>query len=98
MRIDANLLNHAPLQKRPSEANGAGASPSFTEVLRNSLEQVNQLQNEADQSAMALVVGKADNLHEVMIAGERAQLALQLTVAVRNKVVEAYQEISRMQV
>lgn len=59
---------------------------------------MNRLQIEADEEATKLALGTATDLHRVMIAGERAQLALQLTIAVRNRVVEAYQELSRMQI
>ena len=45
-----------------------------------------------------MLTGKPVDLHQVMIAAEQAGLALQLTVQVRNKIIEAYQEISRMQV
>lgn len=71
---------------------------SFATTLREALAQVNRLQIEADEEAAKLALGTATDLHRVMIAGERAQLALQLTIAVRNRVVEAYQELSRMQI
>lgn len=71
---------------------------SFAQTLTQALEQVNRLQMEADSEAAKLALGTATDLHQVMIVGERAQLALQLTIAVRNKVVEAYQELSRMQI
>lgn len=76
----------------------AKADRPFGAVLAESLERVNALQHEADSAAAALAVGHADNLHNVMIASEQAHLALQLVVTIRNRVVEAYQEISRMQV
>lgn len=56
------------------------------------------MQAAADQAVWRLAAGQADNLHEVMIAVERASIALELTIAIRNKLVEAYQEIMRMQV
>lgn len=96
MRIDSTILNKSVLNtgSEPSRSEGS----SFGQVLRESLERVNSLQNEADHGATQLALGSATELHQVMIAGEQAQLALQLTIAVRNKVVEAYQEISRMQI
>jgi len=69
----------------------------FAAVLREQLEAVNRLQLEAEQQAQRLARGEAESLHDVMIAAAKAQLALDLTVAIRNKVLEAYQEISRMQ-
>ncbi len=71
---------------------------SFSELVGGFLEGVNSLQREADQAIQDVVLGKEENLHRAMIALEKANVALELTVQVRNKVVEAYQEIMRMQV
>lgn len=98
MRIEQTLAKSGIFSGVSGERAGGGEAPSFGQMMRDALERVNQLQQEADESTAALAFGTADNLHQVMIAGERAQLALQLTIAVRNKVVEAYQEISRMQI
>lgn len=98
MRIDANLLNRAASVSHSARAEAAEERVSFGELLQESLRKLNDLQQEADAQALALALGQTDNLHEVMIAGERAQLALHLAIAVRNKIVEAYQEISRMQI
>lgn len=73
-------------------------SVSFAEILKNQFEQVNQLQKEADELTQSLLVGNVEHLHQVTVAAEQAGLALQLTVQIRNKLVEAYQEISRMQI
>jgi len=71
---------------------------SFSELVGGVLKEVNALQKEADQAIQDVVLGKEENLHQAVIALEKANLALELTVQVRNKVVEAYQEIMRMQV
>lgn len=71
---------------------------TFWETLQEALGSVNRLQREADQASLDLVSGNLDNLHQVMIKTEEAQLALQLTVQVVNKVIQAYQDISRMQI
>ena len=75
-----------------------GHSESFTTLLQQSLEQVNGLQHEADAAARAFALGQAPSIHDTMIAMEKADLSLRLTMKVRNKVVEAYQDIMRMQV
>ena len=80
---------------RPLAEQPMGARP-FSEVLRDALAQVNQLQLEAQAQAEALARGDVQELHRLTLAVERAQLALELTVAVRNRLLEAYQEISRM--
>ena len=74
------------------------SSESFGKLLSDALEQVNKTQAAAERAAADLAAGKTTDIHNVMIATEKASLAIQLTVQVRNKVVEAYQEIMRMQV
>lgn len=71
---------------------------SFGDLVRDALEQLNRLQVEANQAAIDLVAGEPVDLHDVMIAIEKANLGFQLALQVRNKLVEAYQEIMRMQV
>ncbi len=75
-----------------------GDTRSFGSYLREALAEVNRLQQEADAQAEALALGQVQDLHQVTVAMARAEIALQLTVAVRNRVLEAYAEISRMQV
>ncbi len=71
---------------------------NFADTLRGVLGQVNELQVEANDAVESLMTGDMQNLHEVLIKAEEAQLSLQLTVQVVNKVIQAYQEISRMQI
>jgi len=86
----------------PSEMDlkAAGVSPrewGFTETLRGAMQQVEQLQGEADNKTAALLDGGGVDVHSAMIAVEKADLSFQLMMQVRNKIVAAYQEISRMQ-
>jgi flagellar hook-basal body complex protein FliE len=69
----------------------------FVETLRGAMDQVNQLQNTADAKVGALLDGSGMDVHSAMIAVEKADLSFQLMMQVRNKIVAAYQEISRMQ-
>src|SRR5256712_12539294 len=75
-----------------------GHSGSFATLLQQSLERVDGLQHEADAAARAFALGQAPSVHDTIIAMEKADLSLRLTTKVRNKVVEAYQAIMRMQV
>lgn len=74
------------------------ASESFGELLAKGLEQVHSLQADADAAILQLALGETDNLHQVMTAVERASIALELTIAIRNRLVDAYHELMRMQV
>lgn len=70
----------------------------FAEALKDSLSEVNQAQLTADHAAEQIAAGETKNLHGAMIKLEEADISLRLMVQVRNKAVEAYQEIMRMQV
>lgn len=74
------------------------AAASFADTMVRALESVNSLQLDAQKGAGSLADGSAANVHSVTIALEQANIALQLTTAVRNKVVEAYQEVMRITV
>lgn len=70
----------------------------FAEMLTDAVSQTNEAQLSADKAAVALQTGKAENLHEVMLSMEKADISMRLMVQMRNKALDAYQEIMRMQV
>jgi len=80
-----------------SSRSGGGREWGFVETLRGAMEQVNQLQSTADGKMGALLEGNGMDVHSAMIAVEKADLSFELMMQVRNKIVQAYQEISRMQ-
>lgn len=71
---------------------------NFGKILAEALSDVNKLQKNAEKASVDLAAGKLQDISQVTIATEKASIALQLTMQVRNKVVDAYQEIMRMQV
>jgi flagellar hook-basal body complex protein FliE len=71
---------------------------SFSEMLKDSIQKVNQLQLESQNLNNQLVAGNIDNVHQVVIASQKAELALQFTLQVRNKILDAYNEIMRMSI
>ena len=71
---------------------------TFAKALEDSLEKVNTYQTQADTSIKELVAGRTKNIHETMLAVERADSSLKLMMQVRNKILDAYKEIMRMQV
>jgi len=78
----------------------AGSVPrewGFTETFRGAMEQAEQLQTAADAQVSTLLEGNGADVHQAMIAVEKADLSFQLMLQVRNKIVAAYQEIARMQ-
>jgi len=70
---------------------------SFGSKIKNAISEVNNLQTEADTIANKLASGEAVEIHQAMIAMQKASTALQFTIQVRNKIIEAYQEIMKMQ-
>lgn len=87
---------NSSINQSNSPAVNKGAS--FSDFLNNALSEVNKLQIDSEKLNEAFAMGKTDNLHQVSIAAEKADIALQLTVQIRDKVLTAYQEIMRMQV
>ena len=82
------------------EAQGTGGNPTvgFGKFLEEMVSKVNEQQGAADKSIQALATGESKGLHEVMLAVEKASVSFQMLTQVRNKAVEAYQEIMRMPV
>ncbi len=76
----------------------AEAADTFGGAMKRAISEVNNLQSQADDMAVKLASGDGEDVHRAMIAMQKAKLALDLTITVRNKVVEAYQEVMRMQV
>lgn len=68
--------------------------PSFADTLGEALNEVNDMQLNADKAIQDLVTGESKNIHEAMIALSKAELAFKLTMQVRDKVLEAYKEIT----
>jgi flagellar hook-basal body complex protein FliE len=71
---------------------------SFGQTLERAMADVNALQNEAGKAVEKMVVGETVDLHEVMVAVEKAKTSFDLLMEIRNKALEAYREIMRMQV
>lgn len=74
------------------------AQKSFAETLKNAISAVNEQQIQSDKITDKLVNGEDVDLHEVMVAAQKASITLNATIEVRNKVIEAYQEIMRMSI
>lgn len=96
--MDAIRFSRITLPDLAEQAKPTGASNGFGELLKEGMNKLQGLQAEADQQSRSLIAGEPVELHRVVLAGEQAALAFELTMAIRNKAVEAYQEVMRMQV
>ena len=88
-----------PISTTPQAApTDRGQGQDFKRILLDSLNEVNRLQTEADQGVQRLVTGETDNVAEVFAAVNKAGVAFDLLMEVRNKLTDAYQEIKQMRV
>lgn len=93
-KVSANLFSTAAAASvKPAEAQQA-----FSTFLKDAINKVNSDQVQASQLTEKLVKGENVDLHQVMIAAQKASVSLQLAIEIRNKAIEAYQDMMRMQV
>ena len=90
-------LASGPLTSFPSGGDTSESSGGFGDVLKNAINQVQGLQGSADQQVNTLLSGGSADMSKVMISVEKADVAFQLMMQVRNKIVSAYQDIEKMQ-
>lgn len=90
-RVGTVQAQAAVKQPTPAEV-----TKSFSSFLVDAMEQVNQAQVESSNLTKRFAAGQIQDVHQVMIASQKSSIMLQLTMQVRNKVIESYQEIMRM--
>ena len=99
MAIGINSVSNLPgLDIKAGTTAKKPASMSFGDVINDAINKVNDLQVDSAQKTEDFISGVSDDIHSVVIAGSKADLALQMTLQVRNKVMEAYKEIMNMQI
>ena len=81
----------------PPGSSAVAGGEAFVATLKDALAKINEAQSQADVSVQSLLTGHSTNLHETMIALQKADVSFQLMLQVRNKIVGAYEEIMRMQ-
>lgn len=100
----SNINSNSPLQnlKSGTDANRAtndtAGIPSFKDMMMNQLQEVNRLQEEASEATMDLQTGKRTDFDGVIIAAEKADMAFQMLLQVRNKMIDAYNEVKQIRV
>jgi flagellar hook-basal body complex protein FliE len=76
----------------------AGGSPGFKQMLQQQIDQVNQLQNDASIAMEDLAAGRRDDVESVIIATQKADIAFKMLLQVRNKVMDAYEEVKQLRI
>lgn len=96
--ISAGIASIGTQQLGNTVSKGAGAGPNFSDVFKHAVADVDSLQASANQQITQMVQGKSDvDVGQVSVSVEKADVAFQLMMQVRNKVVSAYQDIEKMQ-
>ena len=89
-------LTHPELRRTPTQmGDNKSEGPDFSNVLKSAIQQVNKLQTDSDQKISSLIRGESQDLHGTVLAVQQADTSFKMMMQVRNKIVEAYKEISR---
>ncbi len=96
--LAAQRLQSLYSQSNASSSASSSTSNAFSDMLNQVMEQTGATENEAQKQATSLLTGETDSIHSVVLASEKAEVALQLTLQIRNKVLDAYNEVMRMQI
>jgi flagellar hook-basal body complex protein FliE len=88
----------APLSPGTKPAAGGAGGDDFAAMLRGQLEQVSRMQSEADEDLKRLMAGQSDSVTDVLVTARKADVAFSLLMEIRNKLVDAYQELQNMRV
>jgi len=95
--VDFNPMSALQGKVRPNRTNSKEQWLQFAEKLQTAVSEVDGLDKQSQKLTQDAVLGRVENLHDVMIAAEKARTAMNLTLEVRGKALEAYKEIMRMQ-
>lgn len=87
-----------PQEIQRGEEKKKAEGPSFGDTLKGLVGDVDNLQKTAEESTRRMLTGQIEDVHQVMVAMEEAQTSFQLMMEIRNKIVDAYKEVMRMQV
>lgn len=99
--ISSDYIRQAYDSGRAAQTNETGKKEDFASVLdaaMNMVNETNDLQNKAESEEIRFLLGESTSTHELAAAQQKANIALQYTVAVRNKMLDAYKEIMNMQI
>lgn len=95
------IANPEPLGQGPVKLGGPEATADgkpFSEILKDAVSQVNDLHAQADDSIRKLATGESTNIHGTLLDLQKAEMSMRTLIAVRSKVISAYEEVMRMQV
>jgi len=97
IQLNPNIVSKTeiPVAIKPTPAE---THANFADSLKGAIENLNTVQGESDKMTEALAAGKTQDLHNVMITAQKASITLETTVQIQQKVIDAYNEVMRMQI
>ncbi|WP_425509033.1 flagellar hook-basal body complex protein FliE [Virgibacillus doumboii] len=96
--VSQPLIPNSDINKTSNITTPGEAQHNFAESLKAAIEHVNDAQVASDKKTEALAKGQIDNLHDVMITAQKASITLETSVQIQKKVIDAYNQIMRMQI
>ncbi|MBX9703810.1 MAG: flagellar hook-basal body complex protein FliE [Silvanigrellaceae bacterium] len=97
-KLQADMTSLQETAQRSISTPTENGKTQFLDMMNKAIQEVNQGVKEGEKASMDLAAGKTSNIHETMLAVTKAELGFNMLVQMRNKVIEAYQEVMRMQV
>lgn len=97
MKLNGTPSIDEGMQRKRRLQTGDGEGKSFADMIEKAVNSVDETNKNADQKVEDLVAGRTENVHEVMISMQKAQLSFELMTEIRNKLLDTYQQLSRMQ-
>ena len=93
-----SLTSLSPLQPlmEPGKASEAQGGTDFSDLLKQAMQEVSDVEHSANQEARNLMTGEATDMHSAILAVQKADVSFQMMMAVRSKLISAYQEVMRM--
>lgn len=95
MNLESILTSPSLTPQKTQIGPGAGSKSDFSSVLKDAIKDVNRMQNDSDTKIGSLLKGESQDIHGTILAVQQADTSFKLMMQVRNKIVEAYKEISR---
>jgi flagellar hook-basal body complex protein FliE len=97
LNAPASIAGGSKLSSALSPGGGSGHGAPFSDLLTDAVSQVDELESQARAAVSSLMTGNGVDVHQAMIATQKADMAFEMALAVRNKAVQAYQQVIGMQ-
>lgn len=97
IQLHQTLANQVQSTQKMNNIESNGMTSTFGSLFSDQIRKTNELQHRSDLEVQKFLTGESEDIHDMMIAMEEATISLEMTTQIRNKVIEAYQELKNMQ-